>query len=150
MATRLDDLDACQDPHYQQPQDLADRILQQVNEGPPSSMMSSSSNGKTAVATGYPKILFAYFAILSLFLIITHPVVSRFFVRQFAGTFLFQTHGRIMVRIAQGSILALIYICYSTTTTLGSSSAGNTGGATTGILPTGIAGSAGPHSVEYM
>ena len=147
MATRLDDLDAGYpgDQQQQPPsQDLADRILQQVNEGPPSlSSGGSRPNAPRTISTGYPKMLFAYFAILSLFLVITHPVVSRFFVRKFADSFLFQSHGRIMVRIAQGSILALIYICYST---LGGAESG-TG---PGVHPGGMAGSAGPYSAEYM
>lgn len=122
MSTSLDDLDNRNGPGYGGGEmqggggDLASQILSQIEVEESGGAYGGASGGRWRNQWGeigeaaFTKAMWSYSIVLILFLLVTHPFMTRILAKLMGGSHLFHSYGRWMVRIVQGSILAFIYI----------------------------------------
>ena len=122
MSTTLDELDHRSSGGGVEFQggDLAAQIMSQIETEESGGFGGgSSSSGRWSKQWGeigetpFTKAMWSYMIVLVLFLIVTHPFMTRILAKVMGGSHLFHSYGRWMVRIVQGSILGLIYVVAS-------------------------------------
>lgn len=115
MATQLDDLDrGAEGPMGGD--DLASQIIMDLTEEQGSGggqMQRAKMAAKSITDSNFGHLVLVYAIIVTVFVLVTHPVVTRFLARSLSGSFLFPVYGRLIVRIIQGSVLALLYLIWN-------------------------------------